>query len=167
MGGVDCHRVRADRRPDVSLPGYGFSTPPATPCRNFWRTTNLWGVVRQKLLGYKKFAAQGGEWGDWRLLGEDMERLANDCALLPSKEQESISSNVTSPCCDCGSSLKMTGSASLAQVRQGNGWIIKRKAPEASTEEFPADAFHAGYCQLSVKSPAAGPLPLLRPSTAI
>ncbi len=46
-----------------SLPGYGFSTPLTKPGINFWRTADLWVTLMQDVLGYKKFAAQGGDWG--------------------------------------------------------------------------------------------------------
>lgn len=46
-----------------SLPGYGFSTPLTTPGINFWRTADLWVSLMQDVLGYDKFAAQGGDWG--------------------------------------------------------------------------------------------------------
>ena len=46
-----------------SLPGYGFSTPLTTPGINFWRTADLWATLMHDVLGYKKFAAQGGDWG--------------------------------------------------------------------------------------------------------
>ena len=46
-----------------SLPGYGFSTPLTKPGINFWRTADLWVTLMQKVLGYQRFAAQGGDWG--------------------------------------------------------------------------------------------------------
>jgi pimeloyl-ACP methyl ester carboxylesterase len=46
-----------------SLPGYGFSTPLTKPGINFWRTADLWVTLMQEVLGYNKFAAQGGDWG--------------------------------------------------------------------------------------------------------
>jgi pimeloyl-ACP methyl ester carboxylesterase len=46
-----------------SLPGFGFSTPLTAPGINFWRTGDMWHTLMTKLLGYKKFAAQGGDFG--------------------------------------------------------------------------------------------------------
>ncbi len=46
-----------------SLPGYGFSTPLTTSGINYWRTADLWVKLMQDVLGYDKFAAQGGDWG--------------------------------------------------------------------------------------------------------
>ncbi|HKV53590.1 MAG TPA: epoxide hydrolase [Candidatus Binataceae bacterium] len=46
-----------------SLPGYGFSTPLTTTGINYWRTADLWVALMQDVLGYKKFGAQGGDWG--------------------------------------------------------------------------------------------------------
>src|SRR6185295_12539634 len=46
-----------------SLPGFGFSTPLTTPGINFWRTADLWTTLMHEVLGYKQFAAQGGDWG--------------------------------------------------------------------------------------------------------
>jgi pimeloyl-ACP methyl ester carboxylesterase len=46
-----------------SLPGYGFSTPLTTTGINYTRTADLWVKLMEDVLGYKKFAAQGGDWG--------------------------------------------------------------------------------------------------------
>lgn len=46
-----------------SLPGFGFSTPLTKTGVNFWRTADTWKKLMQDVLGYKKFAAQGGDWG--------------------------------------------------------------------------------------------------------
>ena len=46
-----------------SLPGFGFSTPLTTPGINFARTADLWVKLMREVLGYSKFAAQGGDWG--------------------------------------------------------------------------------------------------------
>jgi len=46
-----------------SLPGYGFSTPLITTGINYWRTADLWVTLMRDMLGYDKFAAQGGDWG--------------------------------------------------------------------------------------------------------
>ncbi|MGA8060277.1 MAG: epoxide hydrolase, partial [Candidatus Binataceae bacterium] len=46
-----------------SLPGYGFSTPLTTTGINYWRTADLWVALMRDVLGYRKFAAQGGDWG--------------------------------------------------------------------------------------------------------
>ena len=45
-----------------SLPGYAFSTPLTTPGVHWARTADLW-VRLCELLGYERFAAQGGDWG--------------------------------------------------------------------------------------------------------
>ncbi|MCY3504788.1 MAG: epoxide hydrolase [Chloroflexi bacterium] len=46
-----------------SLPGYGFSTPLTTSGINYWRTADLWVTLMREVLGYERFAAQGGDWG--------------------------------------------------------------------------------------------------------
>lgn len=46
-----------------SLPGYGFSTPLTKTGINYWRTADLWVTLMRDVLGYDKFAAQGGDWG--------------------------------------------------------------------------------------------------------
>lgn len=46
-----------------SLPGYGFSGKPTTGGWNPVRTAQAW-IVLMKRLGYKKFVAQGGDWGN-------------------------------------------------------------------------------------------------------
>lgn len=45
-----------------SMPGYGFSERPTTPGWNPERIARAW-VELMKRLGYKKFVAQGGDWG--------------------------------------------------------------------------------------------------------
>ena len=46
-----------------SLPGYGFSTPLTKTGFNYWNTADLWVALMQDVLGYDKFAAEGGDWG--------------------------------------------------------------------------------------------------------
>jgi pimeloyl-ACP methyl ester carboxylesterase len=46
-----------------SLPGYGFSGKPATTGWDPVRIARAWTVL-MKRLGYTRFAAQGGDWGD-------------------------------------------------------------------------------------------------------
>ena len=46
-----------------SLPGYGFSSPLTVPGINYSRTADLWVKLMQDVLGYEKFATQGGDWG--------------------------------------------------------------------------------------------------------
>ncbi len=45
-----------------SMPGYGYSGKPATTGWDVAHIARAW-VVLMKRLGYKKFAAQGGDWG--------------------------------------------------------------------------------------------------------
>jgi pimeloyl-ACP methyl ester carboxylesterase len=45
-----------------SMPGYGFSGKPATPGWDVAHIARAW-VVLMKRLGYRKFVAQGGDWG--------------------------------------------------------------------------------------------------------
>jgi pimeloyl-ACP methyl ester carboxylesterase len=45
-----------------SLPGYGFSDKPAKNGWNYERTADAW-VALMRRLGYKRFVAQGGDWG--------------------------------------------------------------------------------------------------------
>lgn len=47
-----------------SLPGYGFSTPLQRPGVNWWKTADLW-VELMELLGYRRFASAGGDWGSF------------------------------------------------------------------------------------------------------
>ncbi|MBV8768511.1 MAG: epoxide hydrolase, partial [Hyphomicrobiales bacterium] len=46
-----------------SLPGYGFSGKPLAPGWNPPRIAKAWAVLMQRL-GYKKYVAQGGDWGN-------------------------------------------------------------------------------------------------------
>lgn len=46
-----------------SLPGYGFSTPLRLTGISAFRTADLWVRLMQQVLGYKRFGAQGGDWG--------------------------------------------------------------------------------------------------------
>ena len=45
-----------------SLPGFGFSEKPAERGWNAQRTAQAWAVLIQRL-GYKRYVAQGGDWG--------------------------------------------------------------------------------------------------------
>jgi pimeloyl-ACP methyl ester carboxylesterase len=45
-----------------SMPGYGYSGKPSTPGWDCVRIAQAWTVL-MKRLGYKKFVAQGGDWG--------------------------------------------------------------------------------------------------------
>ena len=46
-----------------SLPGYGFSSPLTKTGVNAWRTADLWDRLMREVLGYERYAAQGGDWG--------------------------------------------------------------------------------------------------------
>lgn len=46
-----------------SLPGYGFSGKPTTPGWDPIRIARAW-IALMKRLGYTRFVAQGGDWGD-------------------------------------------------------------------------------------------------------
>lgn len=46
-----------------SMPGFGFSTPLTRPGVNFWTTADLWQKLMTEVLGYPRYAAQGGDWG--------------------------------------------------------------------------------------------------------
>src|SRR5262245_31771926 len=46
-----------------SLPGYGFSGKPTKPGWNPPSIAKAWGTLMQRL-GYKKYVAQGGDWGN-------------------------------------------------------------------------------------------------------
>jgi len=45
-----------------SMPGYGWSSPPAVPITTRHIAT-LWNELMTEVLGYEKFVAQGGDWG--------------------------------------------------------------------------------------------------------
>ena len=45
-----------------SLPGFGFSDKPTERGWNVERTARAWGALMQRL-GYKRYVAQGGDWG--------------------------------------------------------------------------------------------------------
>ena len=46
-----------------SLPGFGFSSPLTQPGVGFARTAELWDTLMRDVLGYPRYAAQGGDWG--------------------------------------------------------------------------------------------------------
>lgn len=46
-----------------SLPGYGFSSPLRRTGVNWSTTADLWARLMGEVLGYERFAAQGGDWG--------------------------------------------------------------------------------------------------------
>ena len=47
-----------------SLPGFGFSVPLTKTGVSVWRTADLWVTLMRDVLGYERFGAQGGDWGD-------------------------------------------------------------------------------------------------------
>jgi pimeloyl-ACP methyl ester carboxylesterase len=46
-----------------SLPGFGWSSPLTVTGVNCQRTADLWATLMTDVLGYDRFAAQGGDWG--------------------------------------------------------------------------------------------------------
>ncbi len=46
-----------------SMPGYGFSDRPTQRGMNIFRIANLWARLMTDGLGYRRFGAQGGDWG--------------------------------------------------------------------------------------------------------
>lgn len=46
-----------------SLPGFGFSTPLPRAGMNFWKTADLWQTLMTDVLGFRRYAAAGGDWG--------------------------------------------------------------------------------------------------------
>lgn len=46
-----------------SLPGFAFSTPLARTGVNFWTTADLWHRLMTGVLGHRRYAAHGGDWG--------------------------------------------------------------------------------------------------------
>ena len=45
------------------MPGYGFSDRPAAPGTDAIRIAALWSTLMTDVLGYERFAAQGGDLG--------------------------------------------------------------------------------------------------------
>ena len=46
-----------------SLPGFGFSSPLRRPGMHPGAIADLWTILMTQVLGYERFAAQGGDWG--------------------------------------------------------------------------------------------------------
>jgi len=46
-----------------SLPGFGFSTPLKDGQLNFWKMAEIWHKLMRDVLGYKKYAASGSDYG--------------------------------------------------------------------------------------------------------
>jgi len=46
-----------------SLPGFGFSSPLVTGGIGTWRVGELWDRLMHEVLGFERYAAQGGDWG--------------------------------------------------------------------------------------------------------
>jgi len=81
------HGGRADDSFDLvipSLPGYGYSGKPTTTGWDPIRTARAW-VELMKRLGYKKYVAQGGDWGN---------AVTEQMALLAPKELVGIHTNM-------------------------------------------------------------------------
>ncbi len=47
-----------------SLPGFAFSTPLTVPGINFWRTADIWDALMRDVLGYERYFAAGGDFGN-------------------------------------------------------------------------------------------------------
>ncbi|MDL5156230.1 epoxide hydrolase family protein [Actinomycetospora termitidis] len=47
----------------ISLPGHGFSSPIADTGWNWWTTADLEHVLMRDVLGYRRYATAGGDWG--------------------------------------------------------------------------------------------------------
>jgi pimeloyl-ACP methyl ester carboxylesterase len=81
------HGGKADDAFDVvipSLPGYGYSGKPTSIGWDPIRTARAW-VELMKRLGYKKYVAQGGDWGN---------AITEQMALLTPKELVGIHTNM-------------------------------------------------------------------------
>ena len=79
-----------------SLPGYGWSEQPSVVGWDTTRTANAWGILMQRL-GYKRYVAQGGDWGAMittRLAQQQPPGLLaihlNSVFLTPAKEVSAI-----------------------------------------------------------------------------
>ncbi|MCK9543246.1 MAG: epoxide hydrolase [Novosphingobium sp.] len=48
-----------------SLPGFAFSTPLRRAGMNFWKTADLWQKLMTQVLGFDRYAAAGGDWGQF------------------------------------------------------------------------------------------------------
>ena len=46
-----------------SMPGYGFSSASANRGLDIFTIGDMWATLMSKNLGYKRFGAQGGDWG--------------------------------------------------------------------------------------------------------
>ena len=93
-----------------SLPGYGFSGKPTTTGWDPVRIARAW-VVLMKRLGYKKFVAQGGDWGS---------PITNEMAKLGAPELLGIHINlpaVVPP--DVFKAVASGGDAPAGLVRRG------------------------------------------------
>lgn len=47
----------------ASMPGFTFSSPLTKPGINAWRVADIWQKLMTEVLGFTRYAAQGGDWG--------------------------------------------------------------------------------------------------------
>jgi pimeloyl-ACP methyl ester carboxylesterase len=86
-----------------SMPGYGFSGKPTTPGWDPQHIARAW-IVLMKRLGYTRFVAQGGDWGD--AVSEQMALIAppellaihvNMAATIPAEINKALQSGSPPP----------------------------------------------------------------------
>ncbi|MGH7966473.1 MAG: alpha/beta hydrolase, partial [Candidatus Binatia bacterium] len=129
-----------------SLPGFGFSTPLMKPGINFWRTADLWVTLMQEVLGYKKFAAGGGDWGALvtSQLGHKYPQHLIGTYLSLAIPLDFLTNGGVPP-----SEYGEEDQAALARTREVSGVIVSHVAVQTSDPQTLAYAMHdspVGLC---------------------